>query len=118
MELVGDRIEHHAHAQSPPVSAGQQLQLRVVGAGDFVGDGAESVYFPTGRLTRGASINAKDSGQFGAQFKFSLDDWEFGLYAAKYHEKTPVFYFRPAALVPGADDSFINVLHIKVPFLR
>ncbi|WP_243667060.1 DUF1302 domain-containing protein [Pseudomonas brassicae] len=77
--------------------------------GDFVGDGAESVYFPTGRLTRGASINAKDSGQFGAQFKFSLDDWEFGLYAAKYHEKTPIFYFRPAALIPGNDDSYVNV---------
>lgn len=77
--------------------------------GDFVGDGSESVFFPTGRLTRGASINAKDSGQFGAQFKFSLEDWEFGLYAAKYHEKTPIFYFRPAALIPGNDDSYVNV---------
>nr|WP_119142051.1 DUF1302 domain-containing protein [Pseudomonas reidholzensis] len=77
--------------------------------GDFVGDGAESVYFPTGRLTRGASINARDSGQFGGQVKFSLDDWEFGLYAAKYHEKTPIFYFRPAALIPGNDDSYVNV---------
>ncbi len=77
--------------------------------GDFVGDGAESVFFPTGRLTRGASINARDSGQFGAQFKFSLEDWEFGLYAAKYHEKTPIFYFRPAALIPGNDDSYVNV---------
>lgn len=77
--------------------------------GDFVGDGAESVYFPTGRLTRGPSINARDSGQFGGQVKFSLDDWEFGLYAAKYHEKTPIFYFRPAALIPGNDDSYVNV---------
>lgn len=77
--------------------------------GDFVGDGAESVYFPTGRLIRGASINARNSGQFGAQFKFSLEDWEFGLYAAKYHEKTPIFYFRPAALIPGNDDSYVNV---------
>jgi hypothetical protein len=78
-------------------------------AGDFVGDGAESLYFPTGRLVRGPSINARDSGQFGAQFKFSLDDWEFGLYAARYHEKTPIFYFRPAALIPGNDDSYVNV---------
>ncbi|MNZ65832.1 hypothetical protein D3C78_840330 [compost metagenome] len=77
--------------------------------GDFVGDGGESVYFPTGRLTRGASINARDSGQFGAQLKFSVEDWEFGLYAAKYHEKTPLFYFRPAALIPGNDDSYVNV---------
>lgn len=77
--------------------------------GDFVGDGAESVYFPTGRLIRGKDIEAQDSGQFGAQVKFSIEDWEFGLYAAKYHEKTPIFYFRPAALVPGNDDSFVNV---------
>ncbi|MNF93034.1 hypothetical protein D3C84_756940 [compost metagenome] len=67
------------------------------------------MYFPTGRLTRGASINARDSGQFGAQLKFSVEDWEFGLYAAKYHEKTPLFYFRPAALIPGNDDSYVNV---------
>jgi hypothetical protein len=77
--------------------------------GDFVGDGAESVYFPTGRLIRGKDIDARDSGQFGAQVKFSVEDWEFGLYAAKYHEKTPIFYFRPAALIPGNDDSYVNV---------
>lgn len=77
--------------------------------GDFVGDGAESVFFPTGRLIRGDDIDARDSGQFGAQVKFSLADWDFGLYAAKYHDKTPIFYFRPAALIPGADDSYVNV---------
>ncbi|WP_137817682.1 DUF1302 domain-containing protein [Pseudomonas sp. 2FG] len=77
--------------------------------GDFVGDGAESVFFPTGRLIHGEDIDAKDSGQFGAQVKFSIEDWEFGLYAAKYHDKTPIFYFRPAALIPGADDSYVNV---------
>ncbi|HBO3146299.1 DUF1302 domain-containing protein [Pseudomonas aeruginosa] len=77
--------------------------------GDFVGDGAESVYFPTGRLLRGQSINAKDTGQFGAQLKFSVADWEFGLYAARYNDKTPIWYFRPAALVPGDDDTFVNV---------
>lgn len=77
--------------------------------GDFVGDGAESVFFPTGRLLRDHSIRARDSGQFGAQLKFSVEDWEFGLYAARYHEKTPQFYFRPAALVPGADDTYVMV---------
>ncbi|MFZ5957790.1 DUF1302 domain-containing protein [Pseudomonas knackmussii] len=77
--------------------------------GDFVGEGNESVYFPTGRLLRSDSIKAKNSGQFGAQMKFSVSDWEFGLYAARYHEKTPITYFRPAALVPGADDTYVNV---------
>ena len=77
--------------------------------GDFVGDGAESVYFPTGRLLRQQDIKARDDGQFGAQLKFSVEDWEFGLYAAKYHDKTPIFYFRPAALIPGNNDSYVNV---------
>ena len=77
--------------------------------GDFVGDGAESFFFPTARLLRDHSIRARDSGQFGAQLKFSLEDWEFGLYAARYHEKTPIFYLRPAALVPGADDTYVSV---------
>ncbi|WP_439253890.1 DUF1302 domain-containing protein [Pseudomonas monteilii] len=76
---------------------------------DFVGEGGERVFFPTGVLRHGKDENARDSGQFGGQIKFTLDDWELGLYAAKYHEKTPVFYFRPAALVPGANDTFINV---------
>ncbi|SDH29317.1 Protein of unknown function [Pseudomonas benzenivorans] len=76
--------------------------------GDFVGEGAESVFFPTGRLIHGDDIDARDSGQFGAQLKFSIEDWEFGLYAAKYHDKTPIFYFRPG-FIPGNDDSYVNV---------
>ncbi len=76
-------------------------------AGDFVGDGAESLYFAGGRLLRGRDIKARDSGQFGGQIRFALEDWEFGLYAARYHEKTPVWYWRPGFL--GGDDSFINV---------
>jgi hypothetical protein len=74
-----------------------------------VGEGGERVFFPTGALLHGKDKDARNSGQFGAQLKFAIEDWEFGLYAAKYHEKTPVFYFRPAALVPGANDTFINV---------
>ncbi|WP_248800814.1 DUF1302 domain-containing protein [Pseudomonas sp. MWU13-2105] len=77
--------------------------------GDFVGAGAESVYFPTGVLVHDGSINARNSGQFGAQLKFSVDDWDFGLYAAKYHDKTPIFYFRPAALIPGDNDTYVDV---------
>lgn len=77
--------------------------------GDFVGEGAESVLFPTAQLRRVGSIHARDSGQFGGQLKFGVADWEFGLYAARYHEKMPIFYWRPAALVPGADDTYTAV---------
>jgi hypothetical protein len=76
-------------------------------AGDFAGEGAERVFFPGGPLLRGDDIEARDSGQFGGQIRFALDDWEFGLYAARYHDKTPVFYFRPSFL--GGDGSFVNV---------
>ena len=77
--------------------------------GDFVGAGAESVYFPTGVLVHDGSIKARNSGQFGAQVKFNVSDWDFGLYAAKYHDKTPIFYFRPAALIPGDNDTYVDV---------
>ncbi|MBX6689836.1 DUF1302 domain-containing protein [Pseudomonas sp. USTB-Z] len=76
-------------------------------AGDFVGEGAERVFFAGGPLLHGHDIDAKDSGQFGAQIRFALDDWEFGLYAARYHDKTPVWYFRPTFL--GGDGTFVNV---------
>ncbi|SDG80533.1 Protein of unknown function [Pseudomonas flavescens] len=75
--------------------------------GDFVGDGAERVFFAGGPLLHGDDIEARDSGQFGGQIRFALDDWEFGLYAARYHDKTPVWYFRPTFL--GGDGTFANV---------
>lgn len=52
-----------------------------------------------------ADMKAKNSGQGGAQLKFTPagSDVEFGLYAARYHDKTPYFYlgFAPA-FPPGA----------------
>ncbi|SEG88268.1 DUF1302 domain-containing protein [Marinobacterium lutimaris] len=71
--------------------------------GDFVGEGAETVNigFP---LIHASDLEAKDSGQFGVQMKFSYNDWDFGLYAAKYHAKTPQFYWQPA--FAGGDDTY------------
>ncbi|SFV05585.1 DUF1302 domain-containing protein [Pseudoduganella namucuonensis] len=52
-----------------------------------------------------ADMKTKDSGQGGAQLKFTPagSDIELGLYAARYHDKTPYFYlgFAPA-FPPGA----------------
>ncbi|TBW48319.1 DUF1302 domain-containing protein [Marinobacter halodurans] len=75
--------------------------------GDFAGAGAESAYFPTGNLTHSKDIEARNSGQFGAQLKYTIGDWDLGLYAAQYHAKTPQFYFRPAFM--GGDDSYAAV---------
>lgn len=59
---------------------------------DFVGAGADLLLGPGGPANRLADQEGKDSGQFGGQVKFKLPghDLEFGLYAAKYHEKAPI----------------------------
>lgn len=44
-------------------------------------------------LSRGADIDAKDDGQYGASLTYVADwllDTEFGFYYLKYHEKTPM----------------------------
>lgn len=74
---------------------------------DIAGEGAESAV--GGFLfTRAADIKAKDSGQGGVQLRYRMKDWdaELGLYAARYHDKTPQLYltldpttFAPAHLV-------------------
>lgn len=70
---------------------------------DIVGEGAESA----GPFLRGSNISARDSGQGGIQLRYLLNDWdaEVGVFAARYHDKTPNIYltldpaFHPANLV-------------------
>lgn len=75
---------------------------RLPGAGsyfsfaDFVGEGGESIILGPGTaLGRGRDIDPSDSGQFGMQVKLKFGDFEYGLYAARYHDKFPQFYLRP-----------------------
>jgi len=88
---------------SPNLSLGAYYQyewrpLRLPAAGsyfspaDFVGDGADLLLSPGGPANRIADQEGSDSGQYGAQARFKLpgSDVEFGLYAAKYHEKAPI----------------------------
>lgn len=51
---------------------------------------------------RGKDIEARDSGQGGVQVKFRPEqgDAEYGLYAIRYHSKTPQVYLRPAGFNP------------------
>lgn len=45
-------------------------------------------------FTRGADVKARNNGQFGVQVKVRTDDFgDFGLYAAKFHAKTPTVYY-------------------------
>lgn len=72
---------------------------------DFAGDGGERVIagaplMPGGgpaAFFRSQDFEARDSGQGGIQAKYKIADWEYGLYAARFHDKFPQFYFRPGA---------------------
>ncbi|MFZ3023893.1 DUF1302 domain-containing protein [Pseudomonas sp.] len=88
------------------VSVGAYYQLewrksRLPGAGsyfsfaDFVDEGGEGLFTPFGVATRGDDIDAKDSGQGGVQLKIKSGDFEYGLYAAQFHDKMPQFYLYP-----------------------
>jgi hypothetical protein len=105
----------------PNVSIGAYYQLEwrptlIPGAGSYLSSydaaGAGASAFLVAPTNSGAPAfytqpdrKAKNSGQGGAQVKFTPagTDVEFGLYAARYHDKTPYFYlgFAPA-FPPGA----------------
>ncbi|MGK5079161.1 DUF1302 domain-containing protein [Janthinobacterium sp. HLX7-2] len=99
---------------SPSVSVSAYYQFawrksRLPGAGsyfsfaDFVGAGGDLLLVQpnpfngnTGVAPRTADQDASNRGQWGAQLKFkpSGSGVEYGLYAAKYHEKAPVAVYR------------------------
>lgn len=57
---------------------------------DFVGDGSDLLLNPwSGAATRTADAKGSNSGQYGLQFKFKGGGVDYGLYAARYHEKAP-----------------------------
>lgn len=103
---------------NPALTVGAYYQFewrkaRLPGAGsyfsfaDFVDEGGESLLTPFGLLRRGKDLDARDSGQGGLQLKYKLDDYEFGIYAAVFHDRFPQFYARPGEgqyqLVYGED---------------
>jgi hypothetical protein len=76
-------------------------KLRVAGVGSYFsttdtgfGGGAERLYIgPFGQYqVHGDDLEAKDSGQGGAQLRMISGDWEFGLYTTRFHAKTPTLY--------------------------
>lgn len=73
---------------------------------DFVGPGAERFLVSTsaaGPAFFVTSQDARNSGQGGAQLRFRPKAWdvEFGLYAARYHDKGGQLYVRPTGLPPA-----------------
>jgi hypothetical protein len=48
----------------------------------------------TSVLLPGAERHPSDNGQYGAQLKWRLEETDLGFYAARYHDKSGVFYSR------------------------
>ncbi len=76
---------------------------------DFIDDGGETIILGPGQsVFRGDDQDASDSGQFGAQIKWKTNEYDFGLYAAQYHDKMPQFYARPGVNVqPGSIGDYL-----------
>ena len=88
---------------TPNLSLGAYYQLRwhktrLPGAGsflsnvDFIGEGSESwILGPGVAMAHLKDLEPKDSGQGGVQLRYTLDSVgvDLGLYAARYHAKTP-----------------------------
>lgn len=66
---------------------------------DFVDSGGDYLYVAAGpelmRLNRASDKDAKNSGQGGVQLKIKSGNFEYGVYAAQYHDKMPQFYAYP-----------------------
>lgn len=66
---------------------------------DFFDVGGERLFTgPTSADIRGQDMRAKDSGQGGLQIKWSPEGtgFDFGFYAARYHDKSPQIVILPA----------------------
>ncbi len=74
--------------------------------GDFLFDGGERIRVAPGvpnGIARGPDIEAKDSGQYGVGLRTHLGEFDIGVYATRFHAKTPVIYARPGVGgIPGA----------------
>lgn len=65
---------------------------------DFVDEGGESLILGPGMtVLRDGDIEPSDSGQGGVQVKIKSGNFEYGIYAAQFHDKMPQFYVYPDA---------------------
>ena len=74
---------------------------------DFLDAGGERIRVapgvPGNGLARAPDIEAKDSGQYGLGLRTQVADIDIGVYATRYHAKTPVVYSLPGLTgIPGA----------------
>jgi hypothetical protein len=115
----------------PNVSIGGYYQFewrpsQIPGVGSYLSSydaaGAGSSAFLVAPTNSGApafytasDMKAKNSGQGGLQVKFSPagSDVEYGLYAARYHDKTPYFYLGFAPSFPPGAPSTVQAVYAE-----
>jgi hypothetical protein len=69
---------------------------------------------PGNGFLRGPDIEAKDSGQGGLGLKTTVGDFDLGLYAVRFHAKTPVLYLRPG-VVTGVPTAAVGQYQLVFP---
>lgn len=62
---------------------------------DFIDEGGETVLLDVGPVFRTGDIEPSNSGQGGVQVKIKSGNYEYGIYAAQFHDKMPQFYLYP-----------------------
>lgn len=104
---------------------------------DFVGEGSDLLLHPfgcvpsgpppcgapgypfnnaTGIATRGADLGGSHSGQWGMQVKFKGGDVDYGLYAARYDDKSPIPVLSVGSIAAGAGNlggGIYNIMYAK-----
>lgn len=84
---------------------------------DFLDAGGERIRVapgvPGNGFARGRDIEASDRGQFGLGLRTQLGGFDLGLYATRFHAKTPVIYTRPGA--PGTAGAAVGQYQLVFP---
>ncbi|WP_437419286.1 DUF1302 domain-containing protein [Stutzerimonas chloritidismutans] len=105
---------------TPDLAVGAYYQLeweetRLPGSGsyfsgvDFMADGAERMLLASdgsAYFQRASDLEAKDSGQAGLKLRFRSGETDYGLYAARYHDKTAQIYLLPGVDAGPTDSGF------------
>lgn len=71
---------------------------------EFVGIPAPAPFAGNYVLNSGSDQKPRNSGQFGAQLKWRLDEADIGVYAAKFHDKDGQLYSNLQPANPGASN--------------
>lgn len=88
-------------------------------AADFLGAGGERIKaipgVPGNGLGRAADLNASDDGQYGLGLRTHQGEFDLGVYATRFHAKTPVFYSRAAVPPSFASASGLGTYQAVYP---